>query len=44
MHLGEAIVLVRPAIDVDGQRKPREWVEDHSIRQLDVVHRRGPTP
>ena len=38
LHLGEATVLLRFTINVDGRGKPREWVEDHSIGQPDVVH------
>ena len=41
MHPGEATILLRPTIDADGQRKPREWVEDHSIGQPNVVHGGG---
>ena len=41
MHTGEATVHLWLAIDVDGQRKPRKWVKDRSIRKLDVVHEGG---
>ena len=43
LHPEEAIVFLRVAIDAGGPRKPREWVEDHSIKQPDVVHGGGTT-
>ena len=41
LHPEEAIVFLRVAIDAGGPRKPREWVEDHSIGQSDAVHGGG---
>ena len=36
---GEVNVLLLLTIDANGRRKPREWIEDDSIGQLNVVHR-----
>ena len=38
LHLGEAIILLRPAINAYGQRKSCKGVEDHSTKHYDVVH------
>ena len=39
LHPGEVNVLLLLTIDANGRSKPREWIEDDSIRQLNVVHR-----